>query len=51
MNYSSGPPSTLAHLRTGGRDFTFTIGTMMKVILVAACFFGLWTVLVHFATR
>ncbi len=46
MNYSSGPPSAFSPPTNRRPRFTFTIGTMMKVILVAACFFGLWTALV-----
>jgi hypothetical protein len=46
MNQASGPPSAFSPPANRRPRFTFTIGTMMKVILVAACFFGLWIELV-----
>jgi hypothetical protein len=51
MNYSSGPPSAFSPPANRRPRFTFTIGTMMKLILVAACFFGLWTALVPIRDR
>jgi Protein of unknown function (DUF1559) len=51
MNYSSGPPSAFSPPANRRPRFTFTIGTMMRFILVVGCLLGLLAALVPIRDR